>query len=193
MLAHLNRKYQSTFARYSIKSGDNAVARMPLTWAGTPALVSLPVDIVDIVKIETAAGARTYLIPVQERDRTWHLAPAYFRQGNSLASRGAAAGVYGAAADPVATDVYTLWYKDAPAAITGLSSVLDVRFPVRFEGILIADLALYLSVKDEGRSPTQMQAIRDELAREEAAFALLIGESNTAKESAQPLAAGATP
>lgn len=183
MLAHLNRKFQNLFARYSVTSGDNAAAKSTLTWAGSPATVALPTDIVDIIKVETGAGARTYEIPIAERDRTNHLAPSFFRLGNSLMSRNAGAGVYGAAADPIAGDVYAIYYKDAPATISALSSTLDARFPVRFEMLLIIDLALYFSVKDEGRQPGPMQAIRDELSREEASFALLIGESNTAKES----------
>lgn len=184
MIAHLNRKFQNLFARYSVSVGDNGTARTTLTWASSPATVTLPTDIVDILKLETAAGGRVYLIPVRERDRTWHLAPACFRIGNTLMSRGAIAGVYGPAADPVAGDVTTVWYKDAPAQLTALATALDTRFPQRFEMLLVLDMALYLSAKDEGRSPVAMQQLRDELKREEDAFALLVGESNTGRESA---------
>lgn len=185
MINHLNRKFQSLFARYAASSGDNSLAKSTLVWAGgPPATVALPTDIVDIVKLETAASGRVYLIPARERDRTWHLAPACFRVGNTLMSRGALAGVYGAAADPVAADVTTIYYKDAPATLSALSSTLDTRFPVRFEMLLIIDMALYLSQKDEGRQPSAMQALQAELAREEAAFALAVGESNTGRESA---------
>lgn len=184
MLVHLNRTYQNTFARYSQASGDNALASISTTWAGAPAIISLPTDIVDIVLLQNAAGQTVRLIPAREINRTWHLAPACIRVSNTLQTRGALAGAFGALADPIAGDAVRMFYKDSPATLSALGSTLDARYPVRFEHLLIADLALYLWSKDEGRPADRGQELMAELQRQEAYFVSIVGPSNTARESA---------
>lgn len=176
----LNRKYQSIFARMSLQGGDNLLAKTTLTWASSPPTVALPTDIVDIVRIQTAAGGRTYMVPVRDIDRTWVIAPAFFRQGNSLVSRNLTG-------DPIAGDVYTLYYKDAPATLSALATSLDARFPVRFENALVVELALYMAIKDENRTPERIGALQRELETENALVGAIIGDSDSAQSTPHPI------
>jgi hypothetical protein len=135
----------------------------------------LPTDVIDVVRVETA-GSKVYLIPAYEKDRAWHLAPAVYRQGTSIISRGKAG-------DPTAGTVLTAYILDAPAALTALTSTLDVRWPHRFDSILIDDLALYLSDKDVDRNPADYANLRTDLTDAIAAFNALVSNSNSAKET----------
>jgi hypothetical protein len=153
LLGHLNRKYQALYAIYASLSGDNAITKTAIVFAGgPPAAAPLPTDIIDIVRVEKADGSRAYLIPASEKDRSWHLAPAMFRQGNSLVSRNQAG-------DPIAADSYNLFHIDSPATLAALATAIDARFPVRFEDLLVLDLAVYLSVKDEGRNADRIRSV----------------------------------
>jgi hypothetical protein len=195
LLSHLNRKYQSMHARMAVAQKDNALARSTLTFAGAPIAATLPTDIIDIVRLETATGGRVYQMSVAEKDRTYILGPAVFRQGNSMISRGLAAGAtVNGVADPIVGTVLTIFYTDAPASIVALSSTLDPRFPVRYENVLVLDLAIYLSLKDAGRDPQSFQNLKTEYAEENAIFLALTKSSNTAKDapstSTAPSAAG---
>lgn len=176
LIPHLNRKYQSIFARMGMQGGDNFIAKTSLTFAGSPPSVALPTDIADIVRFETATGARTYLVPVRDKDRTWVIAPAVYRQGNTVVSRGLTG-------DPIATDTWTLFYKDAPTTLSALASTLDARFPVRFENALVVDLALYMSIKDENRDPNRIAALQRELDTENMLIDVLLGVSDTAQST----------
>jgi hypothetical protein len=181
MILHLNRKYQSMHAMMGRYQRANALAKTTLTFAGSPPSAALPTDIIDVVRVELASdGTRVYIVPVEEKDRTYNLASqsCAFRQGNTLVS-------VGRAGDPVAGTVWNLFHMDAPATLSALSSTLDPRFPVRFEMVLVLDLAIYLSVKDEGRSPAAFQALKAEYQDEYETFKELIGASNTATESAR--------
>ncbi len=180
MIAHLNRKYQSIMARMAMLGGDNIVAKQSVTFAGAPASFTLPTDIIDIVRLETSTGGRTYLIPVRDKDRSWVIAPAVFRQGNTIVSRGANG-------DPAAGDTWTLFYKDAPATISALNSTLDARFPVRFENALVVDLALYMAVKDENRDGSRIQALQTELVTENRLIDGLLGGSDSAQSTPHPI------
>jgi hypothetical protein len=175
LLLHLNRKYQSLYAIYAIAAGDNTLAKAVLVLAGAPPAAALPVDIIDIKRLEQVSGAKAYLIPADEKDRTWHLAPAFYRQGNSLVARGLAG-------DLAAGASVNLYHLDAPAALVALATNTDARFPVRFEDILVLDLAIYLSTKDEGRSEKEYKALKDEYAEAIAMFNALTNGSNTAKD-----------
>lgn len=176
LLGHLNRKYQSLYAIMGMRSGDNAIAKVALNFAGgPPAFAALPADIIDLVRVEKNDGSRAYLIPANEKDRSWHLAPAMYRQGNSLVSRGQAG-------DPVAGDTYQLLHIDAPAGLNALATATDARFPVRFEDLLVLDLAVYLSVKDEGRNQSEYEALKQERDRALEMFVALTQHSNSAKE-----------
>jgi hypothetical protein len=180
LIPHLNRKYQSIVARMAQQGGDNWLAKTTVTFAGAPPSVTLPTDIVDIERIETAIGGRTYLIPVRDKDRTWVLAPAVYRQGNTLVSRAATG-------DPLAADVWTLFYKDAPTTLSALSTTLDARYPVRYENVLVVDLALYMAVKDENRNPERIAALQRELDAENALIIELIGGSDSAQSTPHPI------
>jgi hypothetical protein len=175
LLLHLNRKYQSLYAIMALAGGDNALAKTVLVFGGVPASAVLPVDLIDIKRIERPDGSKVYLIPADEKDRSWHLAPAVYRQGGSLISRGNTG-------DLVAAESVNVFHLDAPAALSALVSVTDARFPVRYEDILVLDLAIYLSTKDEGRSETEYKQLKDEYADAMAMFNALVRGSNTALE-----------
>jgi hypothetical protein len=179
LLLHLNRKYQSLYAIMAAFGGDNSLASTVLNFLGAPqAVAALPADVIDIIRLEQSNGAKAYLIPANEKDRSWHLAPSMYRQGNSIISRGLAG-------DPVNGTSIILYHLDAPAALSALASSVDTRFPVRYEEILVLDLAIYLSVKDEGRSEKEYKQLKDEYADAMAAFNLLVRGSNSAKERPQ--------
>lgn len=177
LLLHLNRKYMSLYAIMAIAGGDNALQSSALVLGGSPALVGLPGagEIIDIKRAEKTDGTKIYIIPADEKDRTWHLAPAMYRQGNQLISRNKLG-------DLVAGDSVVLYYLDSPGGLTTLASVTDPRFPIRHEDILVIDLAIYMSTKDEGRSEKEYKALKDELVDAMAMFNALIKGSNTAKE-----------
>lgn len=153
----LNRAYQSRYALWALKTGDASIALTTLTFAGVPASVALPVDIIDIARIETTTGGKVNLVPSTEKDRAYHLSPSVLRQGLSLVTRGQPS-------DPVAGTTITLYYDDSPVPLTTLAQTLDPRYPARFEALLILRVALYLDSKDEGRSKDEtakLQAILD--------------------------------
>lgn len=174
LVNHLNRTFQLRFAVWSqIVGGAASGVPLSLTFSGSPATASLPTDIIDIDRLEIA-GLKVRMLPVEEKDRSWHLAPGVYRQGLTLVSRGNSG-------DPIAGTVMTAWIDDAPATLTSLASVIDIRFPVRFHKLLILDLALYLDTKDEGRDPTGHQKLLDEYGREEQSFGQVIGVTDTTK------------
>jgi hypothetical protein len=175
LINYLNRRYQLRFALLAQAAGDDMLARLSLVFAGSPAAVTLPVGIVDIVRLEDSAGSKVHLVPADEKDRVWHLVPAVYRQGLSLIS-------LMRVGDPNVAQPITMFYNDAPAALTALASILDTRYPARFEGLLSKDLSLYLAGKDAGRDPGEYKELADELAIEEKAFNLLVYGEATAKE-----------
>lgn len=184
LIAHLNRDFQARFAIWSLKAGDAAVASVVLTMgAVSPATVSLPTDLIDIDRIETTPGNKVNLIPVNEKDRSWHLAPALYRSGLSLVSRGQAG-------DPFPGQTLTLFHNSAPATLSALSDILDSRYPARFELLLILGLALYLDTKDTGRDLSSQKELIDEFTRYEAMFNAEVGVNASAEaRGAQPRSA----
>lgn len=183
LIAHLNREYRARFALWSLKAGDAAIASVPLVLAGSPASALLPSDIIDIDRIEDAAGSKINLVPINEKNRAWHLAPAVYRQGLSIISRMQAG-------DPGLGQTLTLFHNDAPAALAALTDTLDVRYPARFEMLLILGLAIYLDTKDTGRDLTSNKELTDEFARFEKMFNDEVGIDNSATQrGAQPRSA----
>lgn len=179
LIAYLNRRYQLRFALLAAASGDNMLAKTALPLAGAPASAVLPADLIDLIRLENSAGAKVHIVPSDEKDRSWHLTPAVYRQGLSLVS-------LMRAGDPGIASVLTLFYLDAPAALGALGSVLDTRYPVRFENLLSNDLALYLSTKDEGRDEGEYKQLASEIEKDESAFNLLVYGSATSKERPAP-------
>jgi hypothetical protein len=179
LVAYLNRRYQLRFALLAAASGDNMLAKAALVMAGAPALAALPADLIDVVRAENSGGGKVRIVPADEKDRSWHIAPAVFRQGMSLVS-------LMRSGDPGVGYALTLFYLDAPTALTVLASALDSRYPARFEGLLITDLSLYLSSKDEGRDEGEYKELLGEAAAEEKAFNLLVYGSASAKERPSP-------
>lgn len=176
VINHLNHTFQLRYALWSEAAGD-AASGLPLTltFSGTPATVTLPTDLIDINRVEfVSTGAKVRILPVEEKDRSWHLAPSVYRQGLTLVSRGQTG-------DPITGTVVTTWIDDAPATLTTLSSAIDIRFPVRFHKLLILDLALYLDTKDEGRDPSQHQKLLTEYQYEDSMFKTVsqLGQSST--------------
>lgn len=179
LIAFLNRRYQLRFALLAAASGDNMLAKAALVLAGVPALAALPADIIDLIRLENSAGAKVHIVPSDEKDRSWHLTPAVARQGLSLVS-------LMRSGDPGVASVLTLFYLDAPAALVALASALDARYPARWEGLLVNDVATYLSTKDAGRSEGEYKELVTEIAKDESAFNLLVYGSATAKERPVP-------
>lgn len=183
LISHLNRDYRARFGLWSLKAGDAAVTALVLTFAGTPPTASLPLDISDIDRIEDMSGSKINLVPINEKNRAWHLAPAVYRSGLSLISRAQAG-------DPGQGQSVTLFHNDAPSTLANLSDVLDVRYPVRFEMLLILGLAIYLDTKDTGRDLSSNKELSDEFARYEKMFDEEVGiDSSANQRGAQPRSA----
>lgn len=174
---HLDRTYQRLYAELAVASGDNCLSTASLTLGGAPPTATLPVDVIDVVRIERASdSSKVYLIPAYEKDRSWHLSPAVYRQGTSIISRNKAN-------DPIAGTVLNAYILDAPVALAALGTTLDARWPHRFDSLLILDLALYLSDKDVDRSPADYANLTADFTSQMTAFNTLVGNSNSAKET----------
>lgn len=175
LISHLNRDYQARFGLWSLKAGDAAVASVSLTLLGPPAGATLPTDIIDIDRIEDTLGSRINLVPINEKNRAFHLAPVVYRQGLALLSRGQTG-------DPSIGQTLVVFHNDAPAPLTALSSVLDSRYPARFEMLLILGLAIYLDTKDTGRDLSSHTELKEEFERYDAMFNAEVGIDNSATQ-----------
>lgn len=175
LIGHLNRKYQTRFALLAVASGDDMLAKVAIAFAGAPAAIALPADTIDVVRLENAAQAKIHIVPGDEKDRSWHLTPAVYRSGLSLVS-------LMRSGDPGVAQVATLFYLDAPAALTLLASILDARYPARYENLLVLDIAIYLSTKDAGRNEGEWKELQQDHADEEKAFNRLVYGADSAKE-----------
>lgn len=179
LINFLNRRYQLRFALLASASGDDMLASTALYFAGAPPFSTLPADIIDLIRLQDAGGGKVHIIPVDERDRSWHIAPAVHRQGLTIVSRNKTG-------DPGPGSSLVLYYLDAPTPLVGLASALDARYPARWEGLLINDVAVYLSIKDDGRVETEYKQLMADVAGDERAFNLLVYGSATAKERPVP-------
>jgi hypothetical protein len=165
LLNHCSRLVARLFALFARARPDKAQSTTTVALAGNPPSGALPQDLIDLRRVEKADGTKVHLIPATEKERTWHIAPSVYQVGNTLTSRAKAG-------DPIATDVLTLYVLDQPAALTGLTSGIDVRFPVRHHQLVIDLLALYLDTKDTGRDAQAHEKLKVEIAEAKAAFAL---------------------
>jgi hypothetical protein len=176
LISVLNRVYHAMYALAAAASPERFTSKVALNLAGAPPAVTSPVDVIDIRRLETAAGAKVNIIPVEEKDRGWHLAPAVFRQGATIVSRAAAG-------DPVAGDVLTAWILDAPTDVAALANQIDVRFPTRHVELIVVELAMYLATKDSGRDAGEFAALKSYRDMQMEAFFRLSGLSTTALQS----------
>lgn len=149
-----NRMYQLVYAIMAAAAPERFTSRAVLAaMVGAPAATALSVDIIDVRRVQRASGAKVNVIPLEEVDRLWHSAPAVYRLSGALVSRGRTD-------DPVAGEVLHVFQLDAPAGLVNIASVLDARFPVRHIGLLIDEMAMYLSTKDEERNPTEFAKLK---------------------------------
>jgi hypothetical protein len=159
LIEHLNRVYQRVWPLLARARPDQFGASTTLAWSGTPAMCSLPASILDLLDTLDGDGATVNVIPVQDRQRRWVLAPAIYRQGMTLRSRGETG-------DPVAGDSLALSYLDQPAALTDLTDETDTRWPVRHDQLLVDFLAVYLATKDSGMKPDDRAGLLRELQQD---------------------------
>lgn len=165
LLGHLDRMYCRVWTMLARARPENFASTSALTLGGNPAFVTLPADTMDVTNILNATLAQVHVIPPDERARLWHMAPCVYRLGMRLLTRGLAG-------DPVAGNVLTLTILDMPTHLTTLATALDARYPTRHEQVLIDLLGVYLSVKDDGRSHADREAVRQELMLSAAAMAV---------------------
>lgn len=164
LLAHLGRVYHRAWPLVARARPDQFGATLALTLAGIPPTAALPADVIDVLAVQTATGTEVAVIPSTERAKSWHLAPAVYRLGLTLVSRNRGG-------DPISGAVLTATVLDAPAALPALTSTLDPRWPVRHTQLLVDLLAVYLSVKDTGRSAGEHAKVVAELQQSAGAFA----------------------
>lgn len=179
LLGVLNRVYQLYYALKAVSMPGAHTTSSNVVLAAF--IGAIPAEAIDIRRAEgtgggVTAGAKVNIIPVEEKDRSWHLAPAMYRQGNSLISRQGAG-------DPLATDTIKLFYIDAPAALAALATATDARWPSRFDELLIVELAMYLSTKDAKRDPAEFTKLSSYRLAQVQAFFQLCGLSMTALQS----------
>jgi len=175
----LNRIYQTLYALKAVSAPEQHTAAANIVLAA--GIGTLPTDMIDIRRIEglggvVAAGLKINVIPVEEKDRGWHLAPRMYRQGNSIISPVGTG-------DPAVSDTVKLFHLDAPATLSALATTLDVRYPVRFEELLVVELAMYLSTKDATRDAAEFGKLSTYRNMQLEAFFRLCGLSMTALQS----------
>lgn len=175
LLGLTNRLYQVIFAVAAAAAPERFVSKTTCALSGSPASGTLSTDIIDVRRVQKANGTKVNVIPVEEIDRLWHLAPAVYRQGSSLVSRGQAS-------DPGA-ETLTVWQLDAPAILVDLTSTLDPRFPLRDVELIIVEIAIYLATKDEGRNAQEFAALKSYRDLQWEQFLRLSGLSMTALQS----------
>lgn len=176
LLGLANRLFQFIYAVAAVAAPERFISRTTLALLGAPASVTMPTDLIDIRRVQNALGAKVNVIPVEEIDRTWHLAPAVYRQGSTIVSRAGAG-------DPVAGDSLTAWILDAPATLAALTDALDARFPVRHVELIVVEIAMYLATKDSGRDAAEFAALKVYRDMQREAFLQLSGLSTTALQS----------
>lgn len=164
LLGRLNRTYQRLFALASAQRPDTFATISTLTLVGAQATVALPADLIEVRRLQNASGAHVHLIPASEIARTWHVAPCVYRTGSALFSRLRPL-------DPIGGDVLTAWLLLPGTTIVALSTPIDAVFPTRHTELLSTDLALYLSVKDDGRDPSHFSELTADYSGQLAAFA----------------------
>ncbi len=163
-IAHTDRVVQRLWPLLARARPHQFQSDVALPLAGVPPTLLLPADLIDLLDVRTATGAKVHVIPSAERQRRWTIPPSVYRMGRSLVSRNAAG-------DPIVADVLTLTVLDAPAALVALSSVLDARWPARHYQVLIDELAAYFSAKDAGRSAQDHATLERALAASLASLA----------------------
>lgn len=171
-----NRIYQALFALAAAAAPERFLSKTTCGLSGTPATGTLSTDIIDIRRVQTSGGTKVNVIPVEELERGWHLAPAVYRQGGSLISRGATG-------DPAAGDTLTVWQLDAPTSLAALTDAIDARFPLRHVELIIVEMAMYLATKDTGRDAAEFAALKQFRDMQLEAFFRLSGLSMTALQS----------
>ena len=164
LIAHLSRVYLRTWPLLARARVDLFQSEMTVTLAGFPAAAALPPDLLDVTAAFNASGDSVWIIPSNDRNRLWQLAPCVLRAGASLRSRFKAG-------DPIAGDVLTLTVLDSPPALVNLSDTLDPRWPIRHVQLFVDLLAAYLGVKDAGRSDSDRAALLAELKADSLALA----------------------
>lgn len=158
------------------RNRDAAMALSELTVIAA-LTAELPEGTLSLVRCETDDGAEVNIIPLEEKQASWHLAPAMYRSGMTLVSRAQTG-------DPAAGDFLTLWHIDAPEiAFTGLDDVVDERFPQSHHLVLVLELAVLLSVKDEGRD--DYEKLVAQLNQQVALFNTVNGIQMPARQSPQ--------
>lgn len=174
LILHLNRAYQLAWAMLAAMNPDAFQSRVTVTLAA--GVGNLPSRVIDLRRVQ-ASGLKVHVVPVEELDRSWHLPPVVIREGDTLVTRGRAG-------DPGPTQALTCWVLANPTALLALTDSLDAKFPVRHEGLLVAEIAAYLATKDEGRPAPDRQAAVDERNALWAALLQLGGLTITALEAA---------
>jgi hypothetical protein len=179
LLSVLDRVFQMLYAVKAVASPEGHTIKSTLALVASVA--TLPTDVIDIRRVQgktgtVAAGAKINIIPVEEIDRGWHLAPRMYRTGLNLTS-------VGGVGDPGAADSIDAYLLDAPPTLATLATALDPRFPVRFHELLIVELAMYLSTKDADRDAAEFTKLSAYRNMQLEAFLKLCGLSMTALQS----------
>ena len=174
LLGRMNRTYQGLWALAARQRPDEFQTQSQITLVGGNGSYVLPDDTIDVRRLELAVlspvvnpnarGLTVHLIPASEVTRLYHVAPCMYRVGNTLNSRMAPG-------DPVAGTLINIWLLLPGVTINALTTVLDTNFPTRHTEILSNDIGLYLSIKDEGRAPSDLAKLAADQSVKLAAFA----------------------
>jgi hypothetical protein len=152
LLTRLARTYALMTALLARQRPDEWTSTTSVTLAGADVGFDVPADTIEIRRIQNAQGKQVHLIPSNERERTTHIAPSMFQQGQRVSSR-----LLGG--DPAAADVLSVLWLAPATGLTTLAQTIDPRFPLRHVEVLVGDLALYLDTKDDERDPGSFQKL----------------------------------
>lgn len=180
LIAHADRILQRIWPLMARSRPDEFASMRNLTLVGSPAICDL-VDVIDIIRCFDASNRRLNIYSITELYNQSSISPALYRRSNKLVSRAKTG-------DPVNGTPIRLFVLDAPARLVDYTSVIDDRFPGRHEQMLVDHLAVYLGVKDAGRSSEDRKALIQDLGNSVQAFA---AEFELAPADVQWLHAGA--
>lgn len=128
---------------------------------------AVPVNARSVVKVETVAGARVWMMDFT--DRLSQNAPRVYRFGRYFFT----VGLTGDPSD--ASDSLVFYFSirhpnlDVTAAASDAANTLDASWVADYDDLLVIPLARYLAVKDN-RSPAEIQALDAELGAWDARF-----------------------
>ncbi len=107
---------------------------------GAAGVWTRPANTESVYRIEDATKEEVIVVPVEDRIANYGK-PRLYRLGRTYRT-------VGEAGDPGATDTLDFYCIMAAAVPASMDAALDAMWPTAYDPLLVADVALYLAVKD---------------------------------------------